>query len=75
MSCYYTEKDINELDPPFYFDPVLLYEHLRVEFDIVARLLQENYLERYGKVKDVRRMADVFCMDDGFFGYLDIVQN
>lgn len=46
-----------------------IVEQLRVEFDIVAKLLQENYLERYGKVRDVAKMADVFRMYDSFFSY------
>ncbi len=46
-----------------------------MDFDVAARLLQENYLERYGKIKDVKNMSHIFCMDDSLFSYLDIVQN
>lgn len=60
---------MKRLDPPFYFDPYGLFQQLRIPLDLAVNMLQENYLDRYGKMKDVRDMANIFRVNDGFFSF------
>ena len=73
ISAYYTEEEMKREDPKFYFQPVSLLDRSQMSlsvfseyYSLIFRMLQQNYVNRFGKVKDIRNMSSIFRYYDSY---------